>query len=664
MTETIRRGGQGNYRGLRALFGEIPFSPPIQLAILLLCAVLPYINTLQNGFVHDDNNEVLNNPYIRSFGHLKEIFSTHILAHLGVRGVTNYYRPISTLGFLICYQAFGPLPYGFHLANVLLHAAVVCILFAVSERLFRDRALAFAAAALFALHPVHSESVAWVSAVTDLELATFSLLTFWFYLGVARPRGERSDRAQLGMTLSYGLALLSKEAAVVLPLLATIYEHGYREDRGETSWAQKVSRYLFLWLLAFAYFLFRLRFFGGVTAILLMPHVTWGEAFLSAFGLVGQYLWKMLWPVQLKAFYTFHKIVTPLDAAFLGGVSALVLCAALFVLLWKRARAASFGLIWFFITLAPVLNARWIGPNVFTERYLYLPSVGICWLAAWGAVQCWDMASRRSPALRRVYAGALALVAVLSFGRIVTRNRDWRDEITYYRRGLAAEPDAVGFRINLGAVYWNGGNAAAAEQEWLEALKLAPEHAMVLNNLGLVADHQRRYQDAVNYFQRAMKLRPNYTDAHLNLGRDYAAMGMNGPAELQLRTAVALAPLNTLARNTLGQFYFDRGRLAEAEQEFQKSVEIENNTLASNYLGDIYLRENLRDKARQAYRQVVLRDDYDSHAHFGLAKLFEAAGRTDEAVREYQAGLRTDPANPQALLALKRLQPHDSKAQR
>jgi tetratricopeptide (TPR) repeat protein len=675
-SKRVHHRGHGERRGLRALWGENPFGRAggalgfarwpyaTILAVLLLFAVLPYANTLLNGFVYDDNNEVLNNPYVRDFGHLKEIFSTHILAHLGARGVTNYYRPISTLGFLLCYQAFGPLPYGFHLANVLLNAAVVCLLFGVSERMFGDRVLAFAAATLFALHPVHSESVAWVSAVTDLELAAFSLLTFWFFLGVARPRGGRSDWNQLGMIGSFVLALLSKEAAVTLPLLATIYEHACRADRGETTWRQKLARYFNLWLLAFAYFLFRRRFFGGLTAVLLMPHVTRADAFLSAFALAGQYLGKVLWPAHLRAFYTFHKSVSLLDLRVMEGLVALALCAALFVVLWRRARAASFGLIWFGVTLAPVLNSRWIGPNVFTERYLYLPSVGICWLGAWAIVQLWARVFRRSPGLRWAFFATLGLLAVLSMGRIVTRNRDWRDEVTYYRRALDAEPEAVGLRINLGAVYWNGGNLVAAEREWLEALKFAPENAMVLNNLGLVLAQRRQYEEAVSYFQRSMRLRPNYTDAHLNLGRVYDEMGMYSPAELQLRAAVALAPLSTQARNRLGEFYLDRGRLAEAEDEFRRSVTTQDNVPAYNSLGDIYARWHRADQAEQAYRAVVSRDDYDSHAHFGLAALYEAVGRTEEAAREYQAGLRTDPANPAALLALKKLQSHGSRPPR
>ena len=126
--------------------GEFPKAPVGQgnsletwlVALLLLLAALPYFNTLKNGFVYDDNNEVLTNPYIRTFAHAGDIFSTRILAHLGARGATNYYRPIGIFGFLLCYKLFGLLPYGFHLFNVLLHTLTVVLLFGLTKRLFQD----------------------------------------------------------------------------------------------------------------------------------------------------------------------------------------------------------------------------------------------------------------------------------------------------------------------------------------------------------------------------------------------------------------------------------------------------------------------------------------------------------------------------------------------
>jgi tetratricopeptide (TPR) repeat protein len=631
------------------------------VVILILCAILPYLNTLLNGFVHDDNRQVLLNPYIRSLAHLREIFTTNVWSYMGAQGLTNYYRPLMTTGYLICYQIFGPLAYGYHFINLLLNAGVVLLLFIVTEEMFRDRTLAFMVAALFALHPIHSEAVAWIAAVTDLQLAFFFLLTFWFYLRVAAPGGQRSDLAQFGMAGSFVLAALAKEPALSLPLLATLYEHFYREDSAGTTRAQKLARYGILWLLTIAYLLYRVRILGGLAPVLQMPQVSWKEAFLSAFALIAQYIWKLFWPAHLCAFYVFRKSVSPVDLRVLAGAAVLAGCAVLFVFLWKRARLFSFGVIWFFVTLAPVLNARWLGANVFTERYLYLPSVGFCWIAGWAGIKLWNSAAHQSSVASKAVLAGAGVAAVLSGIRIVVRNPDWRNDVTFYQRTLAAEPGAVGLRINLGAFYWNTGSRGDAEREWRAALKLSPNNFLILNNLGLACMAQKQYEEAVNYFQRSMHARPNYPDAHLNLGRTYVEMGMNSPAELQLRAAVALAPLHFEARNRLGQLYFDDGRLAEAEEQFRHSVESSPNLQALDYLGDIYARTGRHSQAERAFKRALTLDEFDSHAHFALGALYLNAGRKQEALREYQAGLRTDPANPKALAALQKLQSYEPK---
>jgi len=154
-------------------------------SLLFLLAVLPYLNALRNGFVYDDGIQVLGNPYIRDFGHLREIFTTTVNSYRSVGAAANYYRPLMNFGYLLCFQLFGPSAYAFHLVNVLLHGLVVVLLFLVTKRIFRNSTLSFVAAALFALHPIHTESVDWVAAVTDVELTFFCLLTFWFFLGLA-----------------------------------------------------------------------------------------------------------------------------------------------------------------------------------------------------------------------------------------------------------------------------------------------------------------------------------------------------------------------------------------------------------------------------------------------------------------------------------------------
>ena len=648
--------------GASAPRGLVRFATHQLLAVLILVATLPYLNSLLNGFVQDDNRQVVSNPYLRSFSHLREIFATNVWSYVGAQGATNYYRPLMTFGYLLCYQFLGPMAYGFHLANVVLNAGVVCLVFLVSERIFRDRTLGFVAAVIFALHPIHSESVDWIAAVTDLQLTLFYLLALWFFLRVAKPGGKRSGAAELGMVLSFTLALLAKEPAATLPFLATFYEHFLRDDRAQTNLGQKLSRYLTLWLLDIAYLLFRTRIFGGLAPVLQLPQISRREAFYSSFALVARYVWKLLWPVNLCAFYTFHKCVALSDPRVVVGFLVLGLSLIALAYFWRRERLVCFGLLWFFVNIAPVLNARWLGANVFTERYLYLPSLGFCWIAAWGVRLLWMRLAGR-PTARKFYAAGLAMVAILCLVRIVTRNSIWHDDPTFYKSTLAAQPDAIALRINLGAVYWNSGSQDQAEAEWREALRRAPNHWLILNNLGLAAARKKRYDEAIEDFQRSIRLRPNYADSHMNLGRIYAETGAGEKAEAQLRAAVALAPLYVQARNELAKLYFDTGRFTEAEQQFRSSVSSGATIQAWNSLGEIYSRWNRWQDAEHAFRQAVALDPFDSRAHFGLGAVLEAQGRTNEALNEYEAGLQTDPRNPIALESVERLKKssHTSK---
>jgi tetratricopeptide (TPR) repeat protein len=567
-----------------------------------------------------------------------------------------------TFGYLICYHLFGPLAYGFHLTNLVLHAATVCILFFVSVDLFENRALAWLAAGLFALHPIHSESVAWIAAVTDLQMTLFYLLGFWCYLRVARPGGGKSQRAQLGMVLCLGLGLLSKEQALTLPALATLYEHFYRDDRQETTWRQKVSRYGMFWLVAVAYLVFRTQMLGAFAPVLQRPDLNWTQTILSAFALMGQYLGKLLWPVHLNAFYVFEKSTTFLDPRVLAGVGGSILCAVVFALLWRQDRRVSFGILWLLATLAPVLNAQWLAANAFTERYLYLPSVGFCWMLAWVGTRWWMWAREREVVWRRAMVLALTILALLWGARIVTRNRDWNNDLTLYTSTLASEPNAWHIRNNLGYALWYRGDGAGAEREWRAALEIKPENDIVLSNLGVVYKGEKRFPEAVEYFKRALSIDPKFTDAHLHLSETYLEMGMTESAERHLRATVAISPLNIQGRNLLGELHLQRGDVAGAEEQFAKSVASRPNAAGYHRLGDISLRRGDWETAERNYQRALSLDPFDSHAHFQLGKLYSAAHRTSDALREYKAGLLMNPIHSEALAAVQRLQSQTPEA--
>jgi tetratricopeptide (TPR) repeat protein len=618
---------------------------------------LPYLNILFNGFVYDDDTQLVKNPYIRSFHYLKEIFTTDVWSFTG-EAASNYYRPMMTLGYTVCYRLFGMQAYGFHLVSLLLHVLVVCLIFVLTERLTGDRVWAFVAGALFALHPIHTESVAWIAAVTDLEVTFFYLLTFGFFLAVARPGGGRSQPMLAAMVFAFVLALLSKEQAMTLPALATVYEHFYREDRSETSASQKSARYGLLWLVGIGYVLFRMYFLGGLAPQEQLPALTPLQIALSAIALVGQYVGKLLWPVRLCAFYVFHPSTSLFDFPVLAGLLVLVALAALFLVCWRsherNVRFASFGIVWFLALLAPVLNAHWLVANVFTERYLYLPSVGVAWLVGLGASKLWSRAEPR-PAQRRALVLAGFAVGGLFAARIVIRNRDWNNDIVLYTRTLELSPDADLILDNLALAYLHEGAPDKAESAWRRTLARNPDDATALNSLGLLASRRHQYAEAVGFFQRAIELNPSLMNPHLNLGMTYVKMGVTGQAELELRAAVALSPLSIQPHNQLGQLLVEEGHLNEAEDQFRACIRIAPSALAYDFLGLINIRRRAWGEAERAFRAALSLDASDSNAHFGLGYLYKAKGRTAEALSQYQAGLVSDPTDATALAEVQKL---------
>jgi tetratricopeptide (TPR) repeat protein len=629
----------------------------IHLLILVVLAALPYLNSLHNGFVYDDTDQILVNPYIQNFHHLREIFTSSVWSFMGdFRGSSNYYRPVMSLGYVLCYRLFGPHALGFHLANLLADVGVVLLVYLITRRMFHSPAVGLATACVFALHPIHSEAVNWIAAVTELELALFYLLTFGFFLASARGAGKSSIPLQIAMVGSFVLALLSKEQALTLPALATLYEHRLREDRTETTTVQKLRRYGALWLLAAAYLIVRARYLGGLAPDLGRPAFGPVELAMSALALIGRYCWKLAWPAELCAYYVFPTDVAALLPWAVGGLAALTVWALVVMGFWNTNRQAAFGAVWLLTTLAPVLNVRWMTSNPFAERYLYLPSVGVCWIVGWVGMRWWNSLSACSRRWRLVLPAAAALVGTLWVFRIVTRNRDWRDNLTFYTATLATSPGAYIIHNNLGTVYWGEGNLAAAEKEWRAALELAPASEYVLHNLGLVANAQKNYGEAEALFLRALAIRPNYSDAHLDLGETYEATGRLQEAEAELRTAEKLSPLSVRAHIALSEFYFDRRRLVESEAEARRSVEILPTPKGYWDLGLVEWLEADRSGAERAFLNARALNPADSRAHFMLGLFYMDSGRTADAIREYRRGLDIDPTNADALSNLKKLE--------
>jgi Tfp pilus assembly protein PilF len=263
--------------------------------------------------------------------------------------------------------------------------------------------------------------------------------------------------------------------------------------------------------------------------------------------------------------------------------------------------------------------------------------------------------SARGVLLQRTVAFGLAVVACFYAVTTVQRNRDWRTDEVLYRRTLEAQPDAQLIHTNLGVVYSDQGDWSAAEHEWILALGPGKPYAPTLNNLGLLHKNQKRYSEAADLFEQAIRLRPKYMDPYKNLAEMYAEMGRLGDADSKFQQAVALAPLDTSARNSYGHFLLQQRRIAEAREQFARSAEADANSEACDNLGDLALDAGDLQEARVRYSAALAVNQFDNRAYFGLAVIDERQGRIADALREYRAGLETDPRNPVALEAVQRL---------
>ena len=489
-----------------------------------------------------------------------------------------------TVGYALCYQLCGPTPSGFHAFNIALHAMIVCIVFVVTKRISGAK-IASAASILFALHPIHTEPVAWVAAVTDLEVTFFVLITFWLYLDLERSATKWHAWKSFAMSGCFGLALASKEQALVLPILALIYEHCYRSDRARTTSAEKLGRYGPLWLLMLLYIPVRIQCLGAFAPDVKQPEMTAYQLFLSALTLLGQYCGKLLCPVHLSAFYMFQKSVSALEVGVLCGAIGCIVALALAWILRTRAPVASFGIVWMFVTLVPVLNARWLGTNVFAERYAYLPSIGFCWLAGFIIQHLLGLARQaRHPAWQIGFISVMSVVALSCVVRIVTRNRDWNNNVVFYSRtlaGLPIVPATNELRLDLAVEYTRKHDMANAERELRIIINSEPNNIYALSTLGVVLIGQARPVEAMETLLQVVSLSPNYAGGHLNLGLSYMHLNMLDQAEQELRTGIALAPGNSGGYVNLAVIYQKRGRFAAAERALERALWLDPRNVAA-----------------------------------------------------------------------------------
>lgn len=598
---------------------------------------LAYLPALDNGFVSwDDPQVVVENLKLRRM-------DGGLLAWMLTSFHTGNWIPLTWLSHALVYAGAGLDPRPHHLANVLLHAANAGLVTLLGLALFasaraagqpapgpaRGRAAAAIAALLFGLHPLHVESVAWVSERKDVLYAFFFLLGLLAWLRGFRAPERRSAWRGLAAA-AFVLSLLSKPMAVSFPavlLALDVWPLGRLRREGRAALLEKAP--LFAVAGASALLTLVAQSAGGAVADVEQVPPTF--RMMNAFRSLVVYLVQAVWPVGLLPFYPIAGLSRSVyTAETLGAAVVVSLAAAL--CLWKgngRRSYWSAAALSYLVMLLPVLGLVQVGLQAHADRYTYLPLLGPFLLA--GVL----LASR--PPLVALAAAVLASCTLLTRAQIAT----WRDSVTLWERVVAAYPDvSAPAHANLGNAYRLAGRAEDAVRELRRALAIGEEHPFVHDGLGSALLDLGRTDEAIAAFQRALALEPDFPKAQRNLWFAWTAKGRHAEAQAAAEKAVELDPQYADAWSSLGISHARSGRLAPAESAFRRALALDPDNPA--FLGNLataLLQQGRVDESIPLYERACRLAPSDP-VHFGnLGRAWLRKGRPDEARAALQGAL-------------------------
>lgn len=473
------------------------------LFVIVLASLAVYANTLFNGFVYDDEYQVLKNPWITDFRYIPTVFTSEVWAFQGAP-LSNYYRPLLHVLYMLAYHLFGLRAWGFHAVNIFLHAGVSVLVFLLIYNELADCELktrlfaSCAASALFITHPIHTDAVVPVMSVTDLSLAFFYILSLYTHIRCRR----KGHQACFFPAVFFFLATLCKETALTLPLVIFAYDRF--ACRQETTFVALCKRYAPYLMVAAIYFMIRMYALGSIVPINKQPGLNFYQCVLNVSPLMAQYILKLLLPINLNARYEFHPYTSFFDMKVMLSVAMMLFLA---FALYKSARTEKivfFGLSFLIIPLLPTLYVRAI-PCPFAERYLYLPSVGFVLIIAVFLARV--VATR--PGYAVILQVMLALVIGLCTVGTIRRNAVWRDNYSLWSDTVTKSPNDPFVRNNLGLALANQGRLEEAIVQYSEALRLNPDDDFTHYNLGIALAKQGKLEEAISHYSEALRINPS-----------------------------------------------------------------------------------------------------------------------------------------------------------
>jgi len=612
---------------------------------LLICLALLFATfALYARVAHFDFLVFDDNVYITEVPQLRDGLSPAGLLWALTSAEAGYWYPVTRTSQLLDVQLFGYDAGMHHLVNVLWHALASLCVFAFLQRAtgapFRSAFVAF----VFGLHPLHVESVSWITERKDVLSAFFFFLTLWAYVRYT----ERPSTSRYVVTLlAFLLGLASKTMVVTLPFVLVLLDVWPLKRWSRDKLNEKLPFLALAAVIAVVTF-FAQQNVGAVVSVDAAPLALRFENALITYAL---YLWMTIWPAGLAAFYPYVQhapVWQPLLAA--------IALAAISILIVRQSRRRPYWLVgwaWYVITLLPVIGLIQVGEQGHADRYMYIPMVGLLIMLAWTA-----------PA-KPVYATAGVIACIAAAAVAWAQIGYWQNSETVFRRALEVTTGNYLAHYSLGVVYGaSPDRTAEAISEYQQALQIRPQHVDALINLGALLAKSGRLPEAISRYQEVLRIQPDNVMAHNNLGAALARTPGHLPEAIaQYEAAQRARPGDpavitnlTAAQKELGDTYARAGQWQQAIGAYQSAIRLKPDFAeAHNNLGFALISSGLTPNAIEEFRAAT-RDqpDYaDAHANLGLA-LLKQPGHESEALDHLGTALRLKP-NPELEKTVARL---------
>lgn len=619
--------------------------------LLAIVAAGSYAGSLGHGFVWDDDELILQNRYLRDWSEAGTNLTSDFFRRSTDPARIGYWRPAVTLSYMVDVAIHGTEPFGFHLTNVLLHVLVTLVLWELARRLPLPGAVAVSGALLFAVHPVHAESVAWVSGRTDLLCALFFLAAL---LLENRRAAFPSPGLRTAALAAASLSLLSKEMAAVFPLVAGLrawfLPAPAERDRPPASRAVRAA--VPYAAVVLVYGVVRLGLLGVASPPAASGVSRW-HLFLTWWAAVAEYARVLVWPARLDVQVVLPVRLSPFEPAVLLGVALLGALAWTIRLTRRTAPEAGFLAAWLLVSLGPLTNfvlpirSAPDFPFPWAERFLYVPSAPFCLGVAWILLSASRTARggrTASLVIRRVGVAAVVAAIALFAARTFDRVRDWKSDRTLFAVSVGTAPGRLTAHLNLANAMLDAGELDAAAEQYARALDADPTNPQVHYNMGNLELARGSAARAIGRYREALRIDPGYPEAHLNLGIAFVREGRFEDALAEFRAADGSLPDYVDAKTNLANTLRLMGRTADSIPVYRRAVDIDPDDVPARVgLAGALASSGDLEAAERIFREVLAGHPESVQARYSLGAILERTGRREEAREQFLEVLRLQP---------------------